>query len=242
MIESRCVLTGSPATVLARGLRPDRDLGHGLIWTLFSNEFSSERDFLYLVEHQRPFTAIVRSVRQPQPNGIWTIERSYPFRPVLAPGLVLSFRATCVATVHTRREGEPRTERERARGTTRQDVVLTAWKRLADLATRSGEDLAEVADAAAAAWLGRQALRHGFELLPRDPGAAGSLVDVLGYDRHRLPRGQGKHVRFGSVTYQGLLRVTDVDAFRLLLRRGLGTERAFGFGLVQIARPLTRGS
>ena len=72
----------APARLLARGLRPDRDLGHGLVWTLFDEAPDAPRDFLYLVERERPFTAIVRSARPPASrSGLWTRRAQLPFPP-----------------------------------------------------------------------------------------------------------------------------------------------------------------
>lgn len=39
-----------------------------------------------------------------------------------------------------------------------------------------------------------------------------------------------------SVRFDGLLRVTDADAFRKTLARGIGPGKAFGFGLLSVAR------
>ena len=235
MIESCCTLTGNPAALAARGARPGRDLGHGLVWTPFDESpRGTPRDFLYLVERERPFRVIVRSVRPPRSGDLWNVERSYPFRPVLEPGQLLAFRVTCVATTWTRTGS--------SKATKRQDVIMAAWKRLPDQGARATpEELAAVADKAALDWLERQGAARGFEL-PRRPDPQGHedarLVEVLGYDRHRLPRGRGaRPAVFGPVTFEGLLRVTDPDAFRRVLAEGLGTQRAFGMGLVQIARP-----
>ena len=235
VIESRCILTGSPAAILARDVRPDRDLGHGLIWTLFGTGEARARDFLYFVESLRPFTAIVRSARQPKPSELWTVERSYPFRPVLEIGRELAFRVACVPSVHARRP-DAASDRARRRGTTRQDVILTAWDRLSVEERGDPERLASVGDAAALAWLERQGERRGFTLSPHHDKDA-PAVEVIAYERHRLPRGHGRAAIFGSVIFEGTLRVTDAERFRAVLHDGIGTNRAFGFGLVQIARP-----
>lgn len=44
---------------------------------------------------------------------------------------------------------------------------------------------------------------------------------------------QGQHLR--SVLYEGLLQITDPDAFRQTLIRGIGSGKAFGFGLLSLA-------
>jgi CRISPR system Cascade subunit CasE len=40
---------------------------------------------------------------------------------------------------------------------------------------------------------------------------------------------------FGSVMFDGLLRVSDPDVFRLTLQKGVGSGKAYGFGLLSIA-------
>ncbi|MGV8081086.1 MAG: type I-E CRISPR-associated protein Cas6/Cse3/CasE [Syntrophales bacterium] len=52
----------------------------------------------------------------------------------------------------------------------------------------------------------------------------------------------GKGQRLRSVLFDGLLRVTDPDAFRQTLIRGIGSGKAFGFGLLSIAPASTEGS
>jgi len=233
MIESRCVLTGAPAALLVRGVRPDRDLGHGLVWTLFDEAPEAPRNFLYLVERERPFTVVVRSARPPRPGDLWRVERSYPFRPVLEAGQELSFRVTCVPVTWTRTAASSSTKR--------QDVIMAAWRRLQEAERGNAERLAAVADRAALDWLERQGAARGFALVRREGVATGEdprTVEVLGYERRRLLRGRGRRpVEFGSVTYEGRLHVVDPNGFRGVLAEGLGVARAFGMGLVQIARP-----
>jgi CRISPR system Cascade subunit CasE len=52
----------------------------------------------------------------------------------------------------------------------------------------------------------------------------------------------GKGQRLRSVLFDGILRVTDPDAFRQTLIRGIGSGKAFGFGLLLTAPANTAGS
>jgi len=45
----------------------------------------------------------------------------------------------------------------------------------------------------------------------------------------------GKGQRLRSVLYNGLLEVTDPDLFHRALIRGIGSGKAFGFGLLSVA-------
>jgi CRISPR system Cascade subunit CasE len=40
---------------------------------------------------------------------------------------------------------------------------------------------------------------------------------------------------FGSALFEGLIEVTDVDLFRQALVQGIGSGKAYGFGLLSIA-------
>lgn len=50
------------------------------------------------------------------------------------------------------------------------------------------------------------------------------------------PRGaSASKITFASVLFEGLLRVTNPDAFRSALEMGIGSGKAYGFGLLSIA-------
>jgi len=89
-------------------------------------------------------------------------------------------------------------------------------------------------------WLGRKGIDGGFRLLNvstspdiRDVHAA-NLEKVRG----RRPSRDGAAtmpLRFGAVLFEGYLEVIDADAFRITLRNGIGSGKAFGFGLLSVA-------
>ncbi|MEI7900616.1 MAG: type I-E CRISPR-associated protein Cas6/Cse3/CasE [bacterium] len=82
------------------------------------------------------------------------------------------------------------------------------------------------------AWLRRKAECGGFEVLQaiaiREPFALGKLTDASAA-RHDL-----KH---NSVKFEGTLRVTEPSAFVQTLRNGIGSAKAFGFGLLSLGPP-----
>lgn len=45
-----------------------------------------------------------------------------------------------------------------------------------------------------------------------------------------------KKMTFGAVVFEGVLQVTDAEKFRESLRTGIGTGKAYGFGLMSIAK------
>lgn len=43
---------------------------------------------------------------------------------------------------------------------------------------------------------------------------------------------------FGSVLFEGVLEITDAERFQKTLQAGIGSGKAYGFGLLSIARPV----
>jgi CRISPR system Cascade subunit CasE len=229
LFESRVILAPANPRALFSILgadmrRSDEQFAHRMIWTLFSDAPDTRRQglFLFHVERNRPFTAIIRSRRPPIEGlgGVWVIEKIRPFDPKLNEGQRLRFRLRAVASHWLRRPGAKRGQR--------QDVIVSAWHAL-PASDRTPERLEEEAVKAALDWLRRQGDRCGFVFAP-------GSVGVLDYDRARIPSERRRSdIRFGTVTYEGILTVTDPAAFRRMLADGLGNGRAFGNGLMQIA-------
>jgi len=78
-------------------------------------------------------------------------------------------------------------------------------------------------------WLARRAALAGFyvdkDLTTVQPG----YVYV-----NKIPNGNGQRLR--SVRYDGILKVTDPACFQETLVHGIGSAKAFGFGLLSVAR------
>ncbi len=102
------------------------------------------------------------------------------------------------------------------------------------------------------AWLirkGRERERGvpgGFEILMRDvenrDGGITQLprVSVRPEGKQRglkVEAGRSHEMRHLAVRFDGLLRITDAAAFRETLTRGIGSAKAFGFGLLSVAPP-----
>lgn len=47
--------------------------------------------------------------------------------------------------------------------------------------------------------------------------------------------GDRQRLTFGGVVFEGVLEVTDAEAFRRTLREGIGSGKAYGFGLLSVA-------
>ncbi|MDR0917354.1 MAG: type I-E CRISPR-associated protein Cas6/Cse3/CasE [Oscillospiraceae bacterium] len=79
-------------------------------------------------------------------------------------------------------------------------------------------------------WLLDRAEKHGFALDP-------DKFDVMSSEQRQFRRGGGT-VTIGTAVFEGLLRVTDADAFKSALVNGIGRAKAYGCGLITIERAL----
>lgn len=86
------------------------------------------------------------------------------------------------------------------------------------------------------AWLRRKGEQSGF--IPVAIRAHSAIPDVraTATGDHVIGRHTAGRLNLASVTFEGRLRVTDPDAFRQALWHGIGSGKAFGFGLLSIAR------
>jgi CRISPR system Cascade subunit CasE len=85
---------------------------------------------------------------------------------------------------------------------------------------------------------GRRVPLHGdeslLEWLKRHGEAAGFAVVAA---RVTKAPAKGRGVRLAGAVFDGILEVSNADAFRDALAAGVGPAKAFGFGLLSIARP-----
>lgn len=86
------------------------------------------------------------------------------------------------------------------------------------------------------AWLERKGAAAGFRLVRVAITSAEEIPNVRVGNRP-LQRGrQGvRRLTFGAVVFDGLLDVTDAASFTRTLEQGIGSGKAFGFGLLSIA-------
>jgi CRISPR system Cascade subunit CasE len=89
-------------------------------------------------------------------------------------------------------------------------------------------------------WLQRKGAQHGFELVAvrgRPEVVDAQVIEEPDAAGWRGARGGHQRLTFASARFDGRLRITDAEAFRSALAQGVGPAKAYGFGLLSIARP-----
>src|SRR5690606_5929028 len=86
------------------------------------------------------------------------------------------------------------------------------------------------------AWLARKGEQHGFRLIGVEARPELPDTRVTGQEKVRGRRlganNETMPLRFGAVLFEGRLEVTDRTMFLEALRGGIGSGKAFGFGLL----------
>lgn len=81
-------------------------------------------------------------------------------------------------------------------------------------------------------WISRKAKQGGFSIEALDIKNFGMIESIKRKDQHVF---QIQHL---GVQFDGILRVTHEEIFLKTLINGLGSAKAFGFGLLSLARPM----
>lgn len=92
-----------------------------------------------------------------------------------------------------------------------------------------GKVVAHITEKYQLEWLERQAEKKGFRLLPDTVCVRESNWKIFSKHNSR------QKVRLLEVTFEGILQVEDVDAFKNSLLYGIGRGKAYGMGLLTIA-------
>lgn len=94
-------------------------------------------------------------------------------------------------------------------------------------------------------WLLSRVSQYGFQVLPADgtPESVGSSLTVVRRTRPVFGRSNPEQKRRDRVTinrtvFEGLLEVTDAALLRSALISGIGRSKAYGCGLLTLARPV----
>lgn len=98
-----------------------------------------------------------------------------------------------------------------------------------DKKTGRGKILAHITSEYQGEWLKKQSEKNGFSLTDEE-------WLITGSQRYNFKKNKNKrdYVKMLAVTYEGILTVTDADAFRNALIKGIGREKAFGMGMLTV--------
>jgi len=81
-------------------------------------------------------------------------------------------------------------------------------------------------------WLQRRAAAAGFRVVR----AEARPDRVFGQNQTGMRAGEpGGRLTFGAVVFEGLLEISDAESFRRAVRCGIGSGKAYGFGLLSLA-------
>lgn len=203
-------------SAVLHGFAPGAANGDGrVLWRL--DTYERHRVLLYVASPDKPdFTHVVEQAGWPT-TETWETKSYQPLLESLKPGQRWQFRLTANPVRSGRREG---------------------W---ADT-----KPLGHVTVSQQEQWLLDRVGQLGFRVLPSnvvvtEDGTAEPDLAVVDRSIRRFDR-NGAQVTVSMATYQGRLEVTDADLLRRALTRGVGRAKAYGCGLLTLARPPARAS
>lgn len=206
---------------------------HQMLWKAFPNLERGEREMRFLYrhdEHNDHHSILVQSALLPdwrhvedEAEGTTTRIKTFePDRVRLGETLRFFVRANPV----TQRKGYADGKSRRVVvGSTLTHVAQRLGSRVEDLPSRQALQID---------WMKERGKRGGFEIEVGNGGIMCVPGPSRDYVIHRA--GSDKPMTFTSVDFTGILRVTDPVAFADTVRHGIGRGKAFGFGLLSVAR------
>jgi len=192
---------------------------HQVLWKLFNDDPNAERDFIYRYEPQNNIAAYyIVSKREPvDQNYLWNIEtKDY------SPALSIEQRFAFILRVNPVKTKEGK----------RHDVVMHEKNRInyKSMVKNTRPSTHEIVEKAGLEWLTSRASRCGFSV-------DDTAIRIDGYQPHISGKQKGKKaIRYSTMDYRGILKVTEVADFKKTLMEGIGKSRAFGCGLMLIRR------
>jgi len=180
---------------------------HQLVWQAFAARDGEARDFLVRIDQKdEAFRVLVLSRTAPtRPD--WCPSAGFATKPI--PDTFFNYREFSFSLLaNPTKKIRSNAAGERTKNGRR--VPLTAR-----------EDLL--------VWLQRKAEAAGFTF---DPEATQTVPRGREYFQKEKPRTHGLHA---AVEFRGRLRILDPVAFRTAVATGIGSAKAFGFGLLVIA-------
>ena len=195
--------------------------GHHLVWSLFSDGPDRKRDFLWREVNTGEF--LVLSTRPPE-NRHFLFDVNSPklFTPQLREGQRLRFSLRANPIVRSLEKDDPRAKRQK------HDVVMHSLRHVPR--GKRADERRKVIQQAGYAWLLRQAAQAGFDVKEKD-----LLADH--YRQHRITRSNGERsLTFSSLDFDGVLTVSSPTQLLTSIKKGFGSAKAFGCGLMLIRK------
>jgi len=253
MFLSKVTVSAEQPDQLIEVLQADHYQLHQLLWKLFPESGEKkQRDFLFRRDESKGFPVFyVLSISEPRSvAGVLEVETK-SFNPQLKAGdrLRFSLRANPVEQLTQERSEEETRLLQNAREkhglrdkTTkkriRHDVVIHLKKTLLAQGVTKGDlpSQAELGQMAGEKWLQQRAEKSGFKLIS---------VIAEGYQQHHFKK---RKIKLSTLDFQGVLEVTDPELFikkafydrqeddSELKITGIGPAKAFGCGLLSVAR------
>lgn len=178
---------------------------HQKLWEIFPNRDAEARDFLSRID------------RSGDNYRIWILSQSVPTRPEWCPAA--GFATKIVSDMYF---GYARYRFSLLANPTRKIKALKSD----GTAKKNGRREAIRADTDLRAWLQRKAKQGGF-----DVNVDSLKVIPRGSNYFSKSKSSGSHA---AVEFQGVLTVQDRARFRETCIKGVGTAKAFGFGMLTI--------
>jgi CRISPR system Cascade subunit CasE len=206
---------------------------------LFQEQPEKKRDFLFRQDSYKGLPVFyIQSQTEPKQTVSALKVETKPFDPQLNPGDRLRFtlRANPVAQTRLARSPDEQTALAAARlarglrektllpqKRIRHDVVMQLKTSLS-AAEKEQYSEAELVQQSGLAWLARKAENLGFKLLE---------ASAEGYQQHHFKK---RGIKISTIDFNGVLEVTDPPLFIQALYNGIGPAKAFGCGLLSVAR------
>lgn len=199
------------AAVLAAYSDPRPSADGRVLWRLDQYE-NGKKLLLYVVSPEKPdFTHVIEQAGWPTTHA-WETRSYAELLDSLRAGQRWSFRLTANPTHAVRKEGMDDTK-----------------------------PLAHVTVDQQLRWLVDRAVGLGFRIVPAIVGADDGDPDLVVVDRDvRRFKRRRSTVTIATATFEGTAEVIDGDALRRCLTHGIGRAKAYGCGLLTLARPAGR--
>ncbi|MBK1669505.1 type I-E CRISPR-associated protein Cas6/Cse3/CasE [Rhodovibrio sodomensis] len=193
---------------------------HDLVWTLFSDGPERDRDFVFRMDEDAGRPVVTAYAPRPPTEDarrLWEVWHK-PFVPKLYPGDRLRFSL--------------RVNPVKQAGNARIDAVYDAFDARRKAAEAAGEtvpDRLEIARDVGCAWLDRRASALGLEF-------DAQALEAEAYRTETIRKPGGKRFTLSLLDLTGLAEVTDPQRLIEALPAGIGKGKAYGCGLMLMAR------